>query len=510
MLKIGVIAHVEEESRSDFYRRFADAVFVASDRQISQFSVHLGDWSDPPRGGLPLLPQRYYFADLWIAILPHSVVSRWGDWHGLWAHRPGRVVAVLLGGGTAPAGDPIPGVPVVHLPSPAQSATDLTEDELVRVVAEARRAIPDAFQRVRSIAQTGPIKVATVHNLTVFEGVGLEFVPSINVLIGTNGTGKTHTLKLIYAVLSAGRRLARRSAGRAQARLDELESELKDRLGGLFRMSDGRAVSLVRDSLQGHITIEHQHQLTTAALDDVGVDLASEVIPAASSILFLPSREALAQYEGFVSTYENRELSFDETYYDLCVALGATTLRGPAAREADVLLSELGDVLGGDIELRDGRFVLVQRGSGRLIEAHLMSEGMRKIASLVRLVRNGSIRRDSILFWDEPESSLNPRLAEKVLQFLVRLARHGVQIFLATHDYLIAHKLSLMAERKLEPGVSFRFLSFWRDEAAGPDAPVQVEQGDTLTELQHDAILEEYLAFAAREVAAAAGPETRS
>lgn len=38
-----------------------------------------------------------------------------------------------------------------------------------------------------------------LENFTVFEDQQIEFEPGINVLIGENGTGKTHILKVLYS-----------------------------------------------------------------------------------------------------------------------------------------------------------------------------------------------------------------------------------------------------------------------------------------------------------------------
>ena len=48
----------------------------------------------------------------------------------------------------------------------------------------------------------GKIQALTVQNFTCFEDVSFEFSTGINVFIGENGTGKTHILKLLYAILS--------------------------------------------------------------------------------------------------------------------------------------------------------------------------------------------------------------------------------------------------------------------------------------------------------------------
>ena len=40
-----------------------------------------------------------------------------------------------------------------------------------------------------------------LHRFTAFETAKFEFTPGVNVLIGENGTGKSHVLKLIYVTL---------------------------------------------------------------------------------------------------------------------------------------------------------------------------------------------------------------------------------------------------------------------------------------------------------------------
>src|SRR5690554_3520152 len=44
------------------------------------------------------------------------------------------------------------------------------------------------------------ISMFALENFTVFEQARFELSPGVNVLIGENGTGKTHVLKALYAV----------------------------------------------------------------------------------------------------------------------------------------------------------------------------------------------------------------------------------------------------------------------------------------------------------------------
>ena len=128
----------------------------------------------------------------------------------------------------------------------------------------------------------------------------------------------------------------------------------------------------------------------------------SDTLPAA---IFLPAREVLSMYEGFASAYVSRELSFDETYYDLCLALGFKPLRGPRGETAAALFQPLHDQLDAAVRLDGGRFYIEIPGEG-IMEAHLVAEGFRKLASVMYLISNGSLMKNGVLFWDEPEANL--------------------------------------------------------------------------------------------------------
>ena len=79
------------------------------------------------------------------------------------------------------------------------------------------------------------------------------------------------------------------------------------------------------------------------------------------------------------------------------------------------------------------------------MEFTLLAEGLRKLGLLWLLIQNGTLTAGSVLFWDEPETNLNPKLFGSVVDILLELQRQGVQIFLATHDYLILKQLDLQS-----------------------------------------------------------------
>ena len=130
------------------------------------------------------------------------------------------------------------------------------------------------------------------------------------------------------------------------------------------------------------------------------------------------------------------------------------------------------------------------------LEAHLVAEGHRKMATLLYLLRNGELDKHSILFWDEPEANLNPQLVVKVAELLKKFASLGMQIFVTTHDYLLSHELSLLAEYPTQPNIEIKFFALHKpDRLSG----VIVEEANILAEIEHNPILNEFTAHYDRE-----------
>ena len=213
--------------------------------------------------------------------------------------------------------------------------------------------------------------------------------------------------------------------------------------------------------------------------------------------VFVPASEVLSIYPGFVAAYERRELSFDGTYRDLCVDLSASLLRSIDSPVLADLLTQLDDAVGGKTVLHGDRFY-VSVSEDWLLEASMLAEGLRKLASIAHLIRNGSLAPGGVLFWDEPETNMNPKLIPTLAHALLALAAAGIQVFVATHDYLLTNELSLAAEYGT-PEATAAKPRFFCLSHSGPHEPVQVESGDTIAALQTNPILEEFAAHYDRE-----------
>lgn len=341
------------------------------------------------------------------------------------------------------------------------------------------------------------IKSLHVKGFTLFHQARMEFVPGINVIIGSNGTGKSHLLKLAYTASRWSQEMARRTA-KLGARPDKatMQKELggkllrvfrPDQLGRLTSRSPGRNRAEVEVAFASGPKAGFAFSFATNSATEVSLDRSpAEFIEGGA--VFLPTKEMLSMFPGFAELYDNVSIEVDETYADLCRALAQPLLRGPRFKDISQLLTPLERVLGGSIRNEQGRFYLVQKGSGKF-EVSLVAEGFRKLGTIAYLVGNGVLSEQSVLFWDEPETNLNPAYMKEVVKVIAEIAANGTQVFLATHSLFMLREISLM-----ESPASRRFFALSEKSkdlsAEWERRATLVSQGDSAEEIEPIAALE--------------------
>jgi len=336
------------------------------------------------------------------------------------------------------------------------------------------------------------LETLRVKNLTVFGLEDFEFSPGLNVIVGENGTGKTHILKVAYSVLYVSSRGAKES-GSDNPKKAHLEGAIAKKLTGVFKPD--RLGRLVSRRSRGRCEIEcrfvpAKHQLAfsfhTASESDVKIERPPSAwidkLP-----VYLPTRELLTIYPGFVSLYETSHLSFEETWRDTCILLGAPLVRGPREQRIKQLLVPLEGALQGKVELSDaGGFYL--NVDGVPLEMHLVAEGLRKLATIARLIATGSLIDKGYLFWDEPESNLNPRIIKLVARTILHLCQNGIQVFVASHSLFLLRELDILLKTEEFQGTPSRFFGLLKAEGG-----VSVQQGDTVDDIGDISSLQEEL-----------------
>ena len=338
------------------------------------------------------------------------------------------------------------------------------------------------------------LKSASIKKFGLFSDETFEFSSGVNVFIGKNGCGKSHLLKLLYTIVKEG---AAPAGNGSVLEAERLDNRLASKLAGVFRPEGdhiGRLVQRGAGRRSAEISAEFTNGNTCgfklSSLDKIS-DAKSNVGPLQEAA-FLPSREVLALFEGFIAAYKKRELSFDETFYDICVALSAGQLRGKRDSILDRLVKPLEEEIRGKVSLSGGRFYVT--GNDGSIEAHLLSEGWRKLAALAQLIINGTLTRNGFLFWDEPEANLNPKMVVQLSETLLRLANQGIQVFVVSHDYLLTTRLSLASEYQNEMPEDQRCaVKFFGLARRGSDEKgVAISSGSRLADIADNPILAEY------------------
>ncbi len=331
-------------------------------------------------------------------------------------------------------------------------------------------------------------------NLTAFPQAEFRFAPGLNVFIGENGTGKTHILKAAYATIAAGAEGKGIHNGEAPMKI-ALQKRYAEKLSNVFRPDTlGKLVHRKRGRERCQIELFFSDPLLNCGFGfgaSSSVSVQIEKLPGnwqKSFPVFLPARELLTIYPGFVSMYENRYLEFEETYYDTCLSLGEAALKGPREKKARSLLDTLEEAMGGKIELDgNGRFYLGIPGQKKM-EIFLVAEGHRKLAMIARLVGTGALLDKGYLFWDEPEANLNPRLIKTAAQAVFHLCLNGIQVFMATHSLFLLREFEILSRREEFENVKTRYFALAMKETG-----VEVEQGDSADDLESLTLLEEAL-----------------
>jgi len=343
---------------------------------------------------------------------------------------------------------------------------------------------------------------AKLRNLTVFKQADLDFAPGLNVIVGENGSGKSHLLKALYALIAASAQegagpliddqpRAPTKTGLQKVFADKLIGVMRpESLGRLVRRKQGRerceiGLFFDSDSLKTGI------RFSTNSKTDVEVEWLPTTWQDKAPV-FIPTREVLSQYHWLPQLYRTSRVDIEENLIDLCDQLGKLPLK-PGSREKAIaaLVKPLEEAMGGKVLLdKNGRFYLLTK-SGKM-EMPLVAEGLRKLAIVTHLILSGSLLDKGYLFWDEPESNLNPKLIKVVAALLLDLSQHGIQVIVATHSFFLLKELEMLSRQRQQ---AVRYMGLFEGEEG-----TRVQQVDHLDELDHLTALDEELAQYDREL----------
>jgi len=288
-------------------------------------------------------------------------------------------------------------------------------------------------------------------NFTVLRKANVTFSPNLNIIVGENGSGKTHLIKLLYAVLSAYSLAKFSNCSLRQALAEKLlRVFMPERLGRLTTRMQGRARTTVAIGFNGRGSDIRFSFATNSK--DVSIESSGMSMPVPGRPVYFPAKELLSIFPNFASLYSEYHLPYDETYFDTINLLGLPYMKGP--RDADPQNDVIGlieDAIGGMIRLdpTGKSFHLLMKGEAERkgnMEIDLVAEGWRKLGMLTQVVLNKALRNKGCLFWDEPEANLNPKLIQVVAKAIFKIATESkIQVFVTTHSLFLLRELELLS-----------------------------------------------------------------
>ncbi|OAV67444.1 cytochrome c biogenesis protein CcmA [Bacteroidales bacterium Barb6XT] len=249
-----------------------------------------------------------------------------------------------------------------------------------------------------------------IKDFCVFQGeFSADFCRGVNIFIGSNGTGKTTLLRAIaihpilsYPYLNADSHTFHKTS--QLKKIDHVE---------VFPFPDGEY------DIDRHI-----------------------FIPVAE---MLSHPEIYPMCQKYNLPYNNSETDVIEN-----AMLPETNEITPNAAK---VLDKISGVIGGTVRYENNTFYIGK------IPFSLEASGFQKFGLLWKLLRNGLLEKGTVLFWDEPEASINPELMSVLADILLELQRGGVQIFIATHSEILASYFDV----KRKDSDSVMFYSLYKD-----------------------------------------------
>ena len=337
------------------------------------------------------------------------------------------------------------------------------------------------------------------NDFTAFRELDMEFSRGINIFIGENATGKTHIMKTLYA--SADITTSKVEHSFAE-KINRVFLPSGDNIGRLVHRRKGRkggkvAIYRTCQSLQAELTLSVSNLMTKPEKAVIGGSQGKWSKHPIESV-YIPVKEMLSNAPGFKSEYETKKLFYEEIYPDIITRALKPILRGPSDKQRKHLMSILKRSIDGTVFTKGEEFFLKCKQGN--LEFTLLAEGLRKLGLLWILINNGSLSQGSVLFWDEPETNLNPKLLKSVVEVLIELQRMGVQIFLATHNYVVLKEFDLQLGRHDQ----ILFHSLYREKET---KNIKVFTTDKYNKIEHNMIMQAFTDIYDRDVERAMKPE---
>jgi len=210
--------------------------------------------------------------------------------------------------------------------------------------------------------------------------------------------------------------------------------------------------------------------------------------------IFIPVNDMLCHPEIYPMA-QKYQMNYNNSEIDI-IENAILPITNEITPNATKILDKIKSIIDGEVVYENDVFFMV-KSDGTKIPFPLEASGYRKFGLLWKLLRNGLLESESVLFWDEPENSLNPELIPVLVDILLELSRSGVQIFIATHSEILA---SYFYVNKLQ-GDDVMFYSLYKDE----QGQIKADSNDRFDLLYPNKLTEEPVKLYEKQIAKGLG-----
>lgn len=297
------------------------------------------------------------------------------------------------------------------------------------------------------------IKDVTLKNFTVFKDAHFSFSSKLNIITGENGSGKSHLIKILYAMNGPYGLWYKNKAKYEDAPIpDHIDFSPVFKTKNAKELISFDALSR-QEAASGEIHYYNHNVYRGFSISPEGRTSFSDTIdhrrslfrsiflPAHDVFSFLPFKESETAKENFYSTrpqlllFDYLQREDDSGFFQI---------------EFSEIVEKLEQAIHGKLffDKSSKTFKLKFENKDSSINIDLVADGWKKIGILFILLNNQLLQPGCVLFWDEPEANLNPKLIRLVAACIVELAEWGVQIFLTTHSLFLMREIELLVSAK--------------------------------------------------------------
>jgi len=329
------------------------------------------------------------------------------------------------------------------------------------------------------------IKKIKVNNFTVFNELEINASDGVNVIIGENGVGKTHLLKLIYSVWLARNEILT-NANKIFAR--------KEKYRFIYQDNSNKQGNIIRELIYETIW-EGFNQTYLMAKEDMSSSQNFIIMTESTTLfepVFIPAREILSMSNiTRIDDKYGNDLAIDRTFIDFIKK--AQNIKPDKIPDLAINnISKIEKIINGKVFINESDLTFwIRKNNKTEIPFSMEAEGITKFGLLWQLLMNESITKGSILLWDEPDANINPRYISELVEILLDLSRNGVQLFLTTHDYYLSKYFEVLSNKN--DLITFHAL-YKTDEG------VKCESSDKMSTLVNNDIVSEIIRLYEAEI----------